>query len=162
MPSRKNATIAFNSVAATSQLCFMLIKRKIEFRFFAVAVFFFVVVFLSRGNADRSENNTNTLTTQHFTRLRPTEKSSMRRRARLPPSNPALPTTDGRLSHNATRSQMPTEEVTNTLQVSVPLRPPCVCVCVCPCILCVCACILCVCAGDKEHLSCRERKKCNW
>ncbi|KAI9539891.1 hypothetical protein NQZ68_001823 [Dissostichus eleginoides] len=45
----------------------------------------------------------------------------MMHRAHLPPSNPGLPTPDGRLSHNAVRSQMPTEEVTNTLQVSVPL-----------------------------------------
>ncbi|TNN85697.1 hypothetical protein EYF80_003944 [Liparis tanakae] len=47
----------------------------------------------------------------------------MMHRARLPSSNPASPTPDGCLSHNAVRSQMPTEEVTNTLQVSVPLRP---------------------------------------
>ncbi|KAK2921106.1 hypothetical protein Q8A73_000591 [Channa argus] len=86
----------------------------------------------------------------HFVSLRklqPTEKSSMMHRARLPPSNPTLPTTDGRLSHNAVRSQMPTDEVTNTLQVPVPLRPqfvhPFVFVCE---------------AGDKEHLSCRERR----
>lgn len=57
-------------------------------------------------------------------------------RARLPPSKTALPTTDGHLSHNAERLQMPAEEVTNTLQVSVPLRLwhvhtfMCVCVCV--------------------------------
>lgn len=53
------------------------------------------------------------------------------RRARLPPSYLASPTTDGRLSHNAVRSQMPAEEVTNTLQVSVPLRPSRVCVHIC-------------------------------
>lgn len=92
-----------------------------------------ILFYLSNGN--RSGNNENTLTTQRFTQLRPTEKSSMMHRARLPPSSAALPTTDGRLSHNAVRSQMPTEEVTNPLQVSVPLGPWCVhmfvCVCVC-------------------------------
>lgn len=90
---------------------------------------------------------------QHFTQLRPTEKSSMMHRARLHPSSPALPTTDGRFSHNATRSQMPTEEVTNTLQVSVPLRLQCARM-----FLYVCALVVvCVSDGDKEHLSCRER-----
>lgn len=66
---------------------------------------------------------------RHFTWLRLTEKSSVRHRARLFPSSPASPTTDGRLSHNTARLQMPTEEVTNIRQVSVPVRPtPCVCV----------------------------------
>lgn len=98
------------------------------------------------------EMKTTKTLSQHFTQLRPTEKSSMMHRARLHPSSPALPTTDGRFSHNATRSQMPTEEVTNTLQVSVPLRLQCARVCACGSV-CVC-----VCDWDKEHLSCRERR----
>lgn len=92
---------------------------------------------LCDGNRTAIENK-NTLTTQqHFTQLRPTEKSSMMHRACLSPSGPALLTTDGRLSHNTVRSQMPTEEVTNTLQVSVPLSPPPWCVCTCV-FVCVC------------------------
>lgn len=78
----------------------------------------------------RAKNN-NIIIAQH---LRPTKKSSMMHHACLPPSNPALPTTDGSLSYNATRSQMSREEVTNTLQVSVPLCPRCVCVTVCLCV----------------------------